>query len=48
MLKLSELKNIRLIMTFAIIGTGGHAKSIYDIIKNRTEVTFFDNKKIFK
>ena len=32
-------------MTFAIIGSGGHAKSIYDIIKNRARVTFFDNKK---
>ena len=32
-------------MTFAIIGTGGHAKSIYDIIKTQKRITFFDSKK---
>ena len=36
-------------MTLAIIGTGGHAKSVYDIIKNRKKIYFFDQKKkIFK
>lgn len=31
-------------MTLAILGTGGHAKSIYDIIKKRN-IYFFDKKK---
>ena len=35
-------------MTLAIIGTGGHAKSIYDIVKNK-KIYFFDKtKKKFK
>jgi len=35
-------------MTLAILGTGGHAKSIYDIVKNK-KVYFFDKvKKKFK
>jgi len=32
-------------MTLAILGTGGHAKSIYDIVKNRKKIYFFDKKK---
>ena len=36
-------------MKQAILGTGGHAKSIYDIIKNKKNVNFFDKKnKFFK
>ncbi len=36
-------------MTLAIIGTGGHAKSIYDIVKTKTKIYFFDQKnKSFK
>ena len=35
-------------MTFAIIGPGGHAKSIYDIIKNRAESLFLIIKKNFE
>lgn len=31
-------------MTFAILGTGGHAKSIYDIVKNKKNIYFFDKK----
>ena len=31
-------------MTIAIFGTGGHAKSIYDIVK-RKKIYFFDNSK---
>ena len=35
-------------MSLAILGTGGHAKSIYDIVKNK-KVYFFDKvKKKFK
>ena len=35
-------------MTLAILGTGGHAKSIYDIVKKK-KIYFFDNtKKKFK
>ena len=42
-------------MTLAIFGTGGHAKSIYDIVKKK-KIYFFDkdqkkfkiNNKIFK
>lgn len=35
-------------MTLAILGTGGHAKSIYDIVKKK-KIYFFDNvKKNFK
>ena len=35
-------------MTLAILGAGGHAKSIFDIIKNK-RVYFFDkSKKKFK
>jgi sugar O-acyltransferase (sialic acid O-acetyltransferase NeuD family) len=35
-------------MTLAILGTGGHAKSIYDIVKNK-KIYFFDKtKKKFK
>ena len=35
-------------MTLAIIGAGGHAKSLYDILKKKTKIYFFDNsKKIF-
>lgn len=35
-------------MTLAIIGTGGHTKSIYDIVKKK-KIYFFDNfKKNFK
>ena len=35
-------------MTLAILGTGGHAKSIYDIVKNK-KIYFFDRtKKEFK
>ena len=35
-------------MTLAILGTGGHAKSIYDIVKNK-KIYFFDKvKKNFK
>ena len=36
-------------MKLAILGTGGHAKSIYDIIKNKKNLFFFDKKnKFFK
>jgi len=36
-------------MTLAILGTGGHAKSVYDIIKNRKKIDFFDKKsKLFE
>ena len=36
-------------MTLAILGTGGHAKSIYDIVKTKTKIYFFDQKnKSFK
>ena len=36
-------------MTFTILGTGGHAKSIYDIVKNKKKIYFFDKKnKLFK
>ena len=35
-------------MTLAILGTGGHAKSVYDIVKKR-KIYFFDKiKKTFK
>ena len=34
-------------MTLAILGTGGHAKSVYDIIKNKTKICFFDKEKKF-
>ena len=32
-------------MTLAIIGTGGHAKSIFDIVKNKKKIYFFDKQK---
>jgi len=32
-------------MTLAILGTGGHAKSIYDILKTRKKISFFDQRK---
>ena len=36
-------------MTLAILGTGGHAKSVYDIVKNKKKIYFFDKEKtIFK
>ena len=36
-------------MTLAIYGTGGHAKSIFNLIKNKKKVIFFDeNNKYFK
>ena len=36
-------------MALAIYGTGGHAKSIYDLIKNKKKIYFFDEKKkLFK
>ena len=31
-------------MTLAILGTGGHARSIYDIVKNNKKIFFFDKK----
>jgi len=31
-------------MTLAILGTGGHAKSIYDIVKNNKRIYFFDKE----
>ena len=34
-------------MTLAILGTGGHAKSVYDIIKNKKKIYFFDEKQKF-
>ena len=34
-------------MTLAILGTGGHAKSVYNIIKNKTKICFFDKEKKF-
>ena len=35
-------------MKLAIFGTGGHAKSVYDIVKNK-KIYFFDkNKKILE
>ena len=34
-------------MTLAIIGTGGHAKSIFDIVKNKKKIYFFDKQKKF-
>ena len=35
-------------MTLAILGTGGHARSIYDIIKNKKVIFFDRNKKKFR
>ena len=36
-------------MSLAIYGTGGHAKSIYNIIRNKNKIIFFDeNHKYFK
>tara|TARA_B100000989_G_scaffold298523_1_gene288252 strand:- start:2779 stop:3411 length:633 start_codon:yes stop_codon:yes gene_type:complete len=36
-------------MTLAIYGTGGHAKSIFNLIKNKNKIIFFDdNNKYFK
>ena len=36
-------------MSLAIYGTGGHAKSIYNIIRNKNKIIFFDeNNKYFK
>ena len=36
-------------MTLAIYGTGGHAKSIFNLIKNKNKVIFYDeNNKYFK
>ena len=32
-------------MTLAILGSGGHAKSIYDIVKKKRKIYFFDKKK---
>ena len=34
-------------MTLAILGTGGHAKSIFDIVKNKKKIFFFDKQKKF-
>ena len=35
-------------MTLGILGTGGHARSIYDIIKKKKIIYFFDkNKTLF-
>jgi len=34
-------------MTFAILGTGGHSKSIFDIVKSKKKIYFFDKKKKF-
>tara|TARA_B110000027_G_C16122313_1_gene303965 strand:+ start:8914 stop:9582 length:669 start_codon:yes stop_codon:yes gene_type:complete len=34
-------------MFIAIYGSGGHAKSIYNLIKNKKKITFFDEKKKF-
>jgi sugar O-acyltransferase, sialic acid O-acetyltransferase NeuD family len=34
-------------MTLAILGTGGHAKSIFDIVKNKKKIYFFDKQKKF-
>ena len=31
-------------MTLAILGTGGHAKSIFDIVKNQKNIYFFDKE----
>ena len=31
-------------MTLAILGAGGHAKSVYDIVKKK-KIYFFDEKK---
>ena len=30
-------------MTLAFVGTGGHAKSVYDLVKKK--IFFFDKKK---
>lgn len=36
-------------MSLAIYGTGGHAKSVYNLIKNKNKIIFFDeNNKYFK
>ena len=35
-------------MTLAILGTGGHAKSIYDIVKKKKLIFFDKTKKKFK
>ena len=36
-------------MSLAIYGTGGHAKSIYNLIRNKNKIIFFDKKnKYFK
>ena len=32
-------------MTLAILGAGGHAKSVYDIVKKSKKIYFFDEKK---
>ena len=34
-------------MTLAILGTGGHSKSIFDIVKNKKKIYFFDKQKKF-
>ena len=34
-------------MSLGIYGTGGHAKSVYDLIKNIKKLYFFDEKKNF-
>ena len=36
-------------MKLAIYGTGGHAKSIFNLTKNKNKVIFYDeNNKYFK
>ena len=34
-------------MVLAIYGTGGHAKSIYNLVKKKQKIYFFDEKKKF-
>ena len=34
-------------MTLAILGTGGHAKSIYDIVKNKKSQAGVSKNQIF-
>ena len=33
-------------MTLAILGAGGHAKSVYDIVKKRKKFIFLMKKKL--
>ena len=35
-------------MVLAIYGTGGHAKSIYNLVKKKQKIYFFDEKKFLK